>query len=126
MKKFSRILAWLPEYYLIVVALLSGYTPPFSISAISVGLTVILILQVVFKNTISGILIAILFTLVNIYMLFALVSEFNEFATFSTDAKRLLLGGLSLFILNLTMSGMMIFRYTKNQERIRPQAEPGI
>ncbi len=119
MKKAKQILIKLPEYYFIVIAILAGYTPPFSFNPIFVGLAFILILQIVFKNKISGILLGSAFLLMNLYMLGALFSEFIEFTEFNNKAKQLLFVGLSLWIWNMLLSVTMIYKYSKND--INPQ-----
>jgi len=100
-----------PEYYLIILAILAGYTPPFSINPVAIGVIAIVILQIVFKNKISGLIISGLFLLVNLFMTGALFSEFNEFPTFNAAAKKLLFGGLSILGFNLFMSILMILKY---------------
>ena len=104
-----------PEYYLMVLAILAGYTPPFSINPIFIGIVGVLILQVIFKNRISGLIIATLFFLTNLYYLLALFSEFYEFPEFNNSAKQLLFVGLSLWIVNFTVSVTMIYKYTTNK-----------
>ena len=116
MKKEKHILSTFPEYYLVVLAILAGYTPPFSFNSIFIGITIILVLQIVFKNRISGIVIGIIFFLINLYMLGALISEFSEFAEFNIAAKQLLFGGLSLWILNTISSLAMINKYSKAEK----------
>ena len=111
MRNFKRILLKFPEYYLIVLTFLAGYKPPFFINPIAIGLIVILILQIIYKNKIAGIVIAGFFIVINVYMLLALISEFSEFPTLNADALQLLLGGLLLIVLNLFVSAVMIFNY---------------
>jgi hypothetical protein len=123
MKNFKRILLGFPEYYLVILAVLAGYKPPFFINPIAIGLIVILILQLIYKNKITRIVIAGFFIVINVYMLLALISEFSEFATLSADALQLLLGGLLLIILNLLVSAVMIFNYRQTAERMAVQKE---
>ena len=118
MRNFKRILLRFPEYYLIVLTFLAGYKPPFFINPIAIGLIVILILQIIYKNKITGIVIAGFFTVINVYMLLALISEFSEFATLNADALQLLVGGLLLIVLNLFVSAVMIFNYQQREERM--------
>ncbi|MBN1186660.1 MAG: hypothetical protein JXB49_30565 [Bacteroidales bacterium] len=111
MGKLKVILTAIPECYLIVLALLSGYTPPLSLSPFAIGLAFLLILQVLFKNKITGIIIANLFILISLYMLVALFSEFKEFQTFDSGAKQLIFVGIPLIILNFFVAGLMIYKY---------------
>ncbi len=123
MKKVKQILMKFPEYYLVVLTILVGYTPPFGFSLISIGLAAVLIFQIVFKNKISGLLIASIFLLINLYMLGALISEFNEFPEFNNSAKQLLFVGLSLWSLNILSSGVMIYKYSKTESVNNSQIE---
>lgn len=107
-KNKEPVLYKLPEYYLIIFILLAGYTPPFSFNPVAIVLAFLILLQIIFRNPESGIIIAVLFIMANVYMLFAMISEFNEFPTFELGAKQLLLTGIPLFILNVAMSVLMI------------------
>lgn len=113
-----KVLRNAPEYYLLILVLIVGYTPPISISFLSILLVILLALQIIFKHKITGFLISVLFALTNLYLLFALFSEFSEFATFNTQAKKLLFVGLALFILHMFISVVMIFRYTKPENKL--------
>jgi len=111
---FTRFPA-LPEYYLVVLAFFYGYNLPLSINPIALVLIIILTLQIIFKNTISGLIIAGLSLLINIYMLFALASKFSEFPTFNADALQFILVGLLLIGTNITVSGLMISKYLQEE-----------
>ncbi|WP_044403965.1 hypothetical protein [Lacinutrix sp. Hel_I_90] len=104
----------LPEYYLIVLAILAGYSPPFYVNPIFIGIVLLLMLQIIFKNRISGIILGILFFLVNLCFLGALLSELIEFSEFNNSAKQLLFVGLAIGILNLVFSATMLYTYSVN------------
>ena len=108
----KRIYLKFPEYYLIILTFLAGYSPPFYINPIFVVIVIILILQIVFKNRILGLVLGSLFFLVNLFFLAALISELNEFTKINTDAKQLLLVGLSIWITNMLMSLVLIYKYS--------------
>lgn len=112
MTRWRRIVDVLPEYYLIILVLLAGYTPPLTLHPINAGLIVILLLQARYKYDVTGIILGSLFVLVNIYMLAAVISEFSEFPAFHAEAMKLLFIGLLIFIINLLASAIMIFKYT--------------
>ncbi len=124
MKNIKTVLSHLPEYYLIVLVLLSGYTPPISINPFAIVLAFLLVLQVIFKGKATGLAIAGLFIMVNLYMLGALISEFNEFPTFNAGAAALVFGGSGIFILNLLAATAMIFKYAGNGNRSALQGRP--
>lgn len=106
------ILFKLPEYYLIILAILSGYSPPFYIHPIMIGIVMLLILQIILKNRIAGLLIGVLFFLLNLYFLGALLSEFNEFSAYHVSSKQLLFTGLFLWTANLLASSTIIYKYS--------------
>jgi len=110
-----------PEYYLIILTILAGYSPPLYVNPIFIGIVVVLILQIIFKNRISGIILGTLFFLVNLYFLGALLSEFNEFTDFNNSAKQLLFVGLTIWIVNLVFSLTMIYKYVDNNFKRNPQ-----
>lgn len=113
MKSLKSTLPDVPEYYLIVLVLLSGYTPPAYIHPPFIVIALLLLAQIVFRNRYTGIAIAVLFSLANLFMLLALLSEFREFPTFDDGAKQLLFVGLPLLGLNFLMGGLMIHKYLK-------------
>ena len=104
MKKLKRILLSFPEYYLVVLVLLSGYTPPFYINPIFIGIALILILQIIFKSKTVGIVIAALFMAGNLFMMLALISEFQEFPSFTANAAQLLFVGFGLIFFQFLYS----------------------
>lgn len=108
--KMKALLLKLPEYYFIILVVLSGYSQPFEFNPILIGIAVIVILQIIFKNRILGFMLGALFFLINLYFLGALLSEFNEFMTFSNKAMLLLFVGLSIWILNAVFSLVMIYK----------------
>ena len=87
-----------------------------AVNYIAIGLIIFLILQIIFKNRIVGIIIPSILVMISFYMLLALMSEFNEFLTFSSDAKELLFVGLSYFISTIIVSGIMIYKYAIFEE----------
>lgn len=108
MNKLKHILKALPEYYLLALALIYAYSPSLDISPIALILVAIFLLQLIFKNNISGIIIGVVFFLINFYMIFALIDEFSEFPAFDLKAKSLLFGGLAIIGINLYMAGLLI------------------
>ncbi len=109
-----------PEYVVLIMVLLAGYTPPFYINPICIGIIVMLILQILYKNRILGLLIGTLYFLINLYFLGALLSEFNEFTTFNHNAKQLLIVGVSIWIINMIASSLMIYKYAIQNIKRKP------
>lgn len=104
----------LPEYYLMILVILAGYSPPFYVNPIFIGVIGVLILQIVIKNKILGFILGALFFLINLYFIGALFSEFNEFTEFTHSAKQLLCTGLTIWIANLVFSLTMMYKYITN------------
>ncbi|HSQ86486.1 MAG TPA: hypothetical protein VLM43_17380 [Desulfobacterales bacterium] len=107
----------LPEYYFIMLVVFSGYSPPFHLNPVFIGISVILILQIIIKNRISGLAIGILLLIVNLYMLGALLSEFHEFVGSNPNANQLILAGMGIWLANTIMCLTMIFRYSKSGDQ---------
>ncbi|MEN8817811.1 MAG: hypothetical protein ABF274_13200 [Nonlabens sp.] len=113
----KNILFKLPEYYFIIIVFAAGYTPPFSISLLYIVLIAALGLQIYFANKVSGLLIGGLIFFFNIFFLVAVVSEFNDFIEFNSEAQQLLFVGLLIWLLNMVASVTMIYRYSKMKTR---------
>jgi len=111
MSKHKQFIIQIPEYYLIGLALLATYTLPFSIKPVAIILAGILTLQVIYKNKTLGHIIASLFLISNLALLFALTSDLNEFPRFNANATELLFGGIILLGFNLVISAIMLLKY---------------
>jgi len=117
MNKPKQVLLQIPEYYLMVLALLAGYTPPLSFHPVAMGLAVVPLLLVVLKNKVMGLLLGAIFFLTNLAMLGALISELSEFTAFTGQAMELLAGGLTIWFVNLVLSLAMIYKYKPEVRR---------
>lgn len=111
MNRYKQIIIQLPEYYLVVLAIVAAVTLPFSLNPFAIGLAVVLTLQIIFKSKTFGLIIASLFLIANLFMLIALTTGLKEFPAFNPNAKQLLFGGLALFGFNLFVSGVMLVKY---------------
>lgn len=103
----------IPEYYLMILAIMAGYSPPFHINPIFVGMGVILVLQIIFQNRIFGLILGILFFVVNLLFLGALLSELSEFTAFTKEAASLLFVGLMIWTANIVAATAMIYKNSK-------------
>ena len=113
-KRTENIMYQLPEYLLAVLAVFGGYTFPFSFNPFLMVIAFVLILQIIFKARLSGILLGCIIFFLNLYMLGALFSEFNEFPFANNASTHMLLVGLSLWTVVFISSGTMIYKYAKN------------
>jgi len=123
MKNLKKIFLLLPEYLLSAAVIFYWASAGKAINFIAIGLLIALILQIIFKNKFVGILIASLLIILSIYMLLAVMSEFNEFPTFNSDAKTLLFFGLSFFISIIAISGIMVYKYGASDSEDEQQIE---
>ncbi|MBA5792620.1 hypothetical protein H1R17_01120 [Flavobacterium sp. xlx-214] len=82
------------EYLLVLTIIFYWYFTSNLFNPIAIGLLVVMALQIIFKNKVSGIMIPLLFILLSLYMLLALLSELREFSAFNADAKTMLISGL--------------------------------
>jgi hypothetical protein len=111
----------LPEYYLMGMVFLYWFSPGVNyINPVAITLIAILILQAIFRNNVTGAIIGGLFLLANIFMLFALASEFSEFATINGSAVAMVVTGILIFGANIFMAGVMISKYTSAQKSAAP------
>lgn len=122
MTTLKKILLSLPEYLLIAAVIFYWTSAGLIINPIAIVLIAGLVLQIIYKNQIVGIIIPCFLILICLYMLLALMSEFNEFPTFNTEAKTLLFVGLSYFILTMIVSGIMIYKYTRTETKNNSQS----
>ncbi len=111
MKSFKKIILSLPEYLLIAAVLFYWISTGLAINYIAIGLLIAIVLQIIFKNTVIGIIIPCLLILTCLYMLLALFSEVREFPVFNSEAKTLLFVGLLYFLATILVSAIMIYKY---------------
>ena len=113
----------LSEYYLILLLLLAGYTPPFSFNPFLLGMAIIVLLQVILKFRATGLFIGLIFFTANLFFLGAVISELLEFNEYSWNAVQLLVGGLAIWVLNFLMSSMMFYKYAIKEESAKNSFE---
>ncbi len=95
------------------ICVLMGYTPTLPFNGVFLWPLSFLLAQVIFRNSISGMLIAGFFFLANMYFLLALFSELSEFSVFNDVAKNMVLVGVPLWLVNLYLSIQMMLRYVR-------------
>jgi len=120
-RKMKKILLIIPESLLIVSVLFYWVSTANTLNPIAIGLVLVLILQIIFKNKVVGIIISLVLILACIFMLLALFSELNEFQTFNSEAQTLLFIGLAYFLLTIGVSGLMIYKYGRTERESKQQ-----
>lgn len=113
MKNAKRFMPWIPEMYLIVSVSYYWMLTATFLNPIAAILLAVLALQVVRKNAVSGMVISMLFLLINLYMVLALLSELNQFPTFNDRAKEMLLFGSTYLGLNIILAIAMLIKWGK-------------
>lgn len=122
MKIYKPLLLKFPEYYLVMLTILAVYKQPFVVALVPLGLIILLVLQIIYQNKITGFIIAGIFFFVNLYMLGALISEFKEFTEVNAAATTLLSVGLTLIIFNFFVSIVMIYKYGFFEKTLKIQS----
>ena len=107
----KKRLLYLPEYLLLGAVFFYWVSAGIAMNPVAIVLTLVLILQLIFKNLFLGIALPSLLILASVYMLLALMSELNEFGSFNAEARHLLLVGSSFFLATLFVSGLMLYKY---------------
>ena len=111
MKSLKQLIINSPEYYLLAATVVYGFSTTLIINPIAIVLITIITLQLIFKNKTTGLILGCLMFIINIAFLAAVMSELNEFTTMNSQALKLISGGILLFTLNLSMSGIMIYKH---------------
>ena len=87
--------------------------PPFSFNPFLLGVSIVIILQILFQNRITGLIIGFGLISITLYMFGALMSEFSEFTEFNQQAQKLLFVGMSLWTITMLAAVSLIFKYLK-------------
>ena len=119
MKTFKSLLLNSPNYYLLILTIIAIFKQPIAVTIALALLIVLLVLQIIFQNRITGFIFASVFFLINLYFLGALFSEFNEFSELNAAAIQLIFVGLTVVIINFCASGVMIYKYGFYDGRIK-------
>lgn len=117
-----KIVFSLPEF---VILLLSGawFLENFNrtINYIALGVVLLMIFQLIFNNRYIGFVVSVILALFSLYMVLAVISEFNEFPTANSEALQLLTIGLLLCLLSFCGSvGMFLKYYFKKESLYKP------
>nr|WP_294776969.1 hypothetical protein [uncultured Flavobacterium sp.] len=111
MKKYVLLL---PEFILLGLSIywfLDNFLGTNHFNPLAFTIFVILLLQIFFQNKYLGFSLAGLFSFFSLYMILAVISEFRDFPTVTSDAILLLMVGLLLCFLSLGSAGIMFWKY---------------
>ncbi len=113
MKNIKSWLSWMPEIYVMISVIFYWIDINVLLNPIAIILFIALLFQLLIKHKATGIIISILFVMINLYLVFALLSEYHEFKTFDNAANNLLFFGTLYIGLNILMGIMMLIKYIK-------------
>lgn len=116
MKSIIHFISKYSEYYIIALILMCGYSP-YKISPIALVIAGLIVLQIIFKNRITGFIIAIIFGCINLYMMLAVISEFKEFPSGEGYSYVLLSAGLGIVGANILVCCLMFGKYLSGLEK---------
>jgi len=108
-----------PELYLLLSVLYYWSLTALVVNPIAIILAIVLGFQIWSRNKALGIVISVIFLLLNFFLVLALLSELSEFTEFNKNAILLLTVGSLYLGLNIFFSGVMLYRYL-NKQRIKP------
>lgn len=109
----KRFLFLGPEIYLIIATLYYWSLTAMVINPYAIGLLIVLGFQVLYKKSATGILIASVFLILNLYLVLALISELKEFTEPNDNFKNLLIVGTLFLGINITAATFMLWKYIK-------------
>ncbi|MNK17090.1 hypothetical protein D3C87_352730 [compost metagenome] len=111
----KKLLRFIPELFFIISGLstiIGDYLVSETINKVIIVVVFLFLLQLVFQKRVVGLVLGAVFGLIALYMMFAVLSEFHEFETFSTEAFQLLAIGLGIFGIGFLMAFAMIYKFS--------------
>lgn len=106
------------EYLLIAAVLYYWFLTSSFWNPIAIGLLLLLIFQIIFRNKIIGILFPSILMFLSLFMILALISELREFESFNNAAQEMLFFGLTYFLGTIAVSVLMFFNYFKRTSKV--------
>jgi len=111
-----RKLYYIPEVIILIVAIywfLDGLLGSSYINYFMLGIIAFILGLIILRNRFMALTISVIIGLGSIYMMLAVLSEYNKFSTGNTEGLKLLLIGSSAFIVTLIMSIILPVKYFK-------------
>jgi len=107
----KTVISLFPELYLLAATFYYWFSTANLLNPFAIGLLLIISYQIVFKKITSGLIISLIFILLNLYMCLALISELIKFNEINKNFTNLLLFGSTFIGLNLIMGICMFLKY---------------
>ena len=111
--KAKNLIKWGPEIYLVLATLYYWFLTSNFLNPFAIALLCTLTYQLIVKNAISGVIIASIFIVLNLYMVLALISELSEFPAPNNEWLQMLVVGSVFLGLNITAGSVMFWKYLK-------------
>jgi hypothetical protein len=115
MKNSKKIVFRLPEIYLLLAVVYCWILTANLLNPFAIVLIGLLVFQLYTRNKVTGISIASILIILSFFMLFALMSELNEFPVFNSNAKLLAVVGFSFFGINIIAGSIMLVLYLSDK-----------
>ena len=110
--KLKYLKSILPELF-ILASIIYYWIASSLLNPFAIGLFLIMSYQIVKQKYTSGIIIGIIFIILNLYMVLALISELSEFENSSKGFYTVLVVGSLYLGFNLVMGCIMLIKYLK-------------
>jgi len=110
----KKIIFLLPELMILIFSVLwfvDNYRVSSIINYYALSVAVLMVLQMVFKYKIVGVAMALIIALVSLYMVLAVLSEFQDFSEVNFEALKLLFFGLYFCFLGFIAATIMAYKY---------------
>ena len=109
----KKVKQYIPETYLILTILYYWFLTANLFNWFAIVLLAVVATLIISKSNVFGVILSLVLILIDIYLFFALMSEFSEFKTFNSSAKELLFFGFSYLTLNLIFFGLLFLKHSK-------------
>jgi len=119
MKKIKGLINWVSIIYLAIIIILYWLDTSVLFNPIAILFFTLLSLYLIFRNKYIGITFSSLMILINIYLIFAIASEYKEF-NISEEGYSMLIIGLSLIITNI-LAAIFALKNTTNKTTLIKQ-----
>lgn len=99
-----KIIYKLPEMLILLMVFIYWYDSATILNPIVLMLSAPLVLLLVTNNKIIQIITSVIYSLISLYMILAVISEFREFEVGDSEGTKLLTIGLSIFVTTFVLS----------------------
>ncbi len=117
--KLKKVLHHIPEVLILLVALYwfldNLLATPSHVNYFMLAVIAFVSALIVSRNKIMALLLSLIIGVGSLYMLLAVFSEYHEFPKGDADGLKLLLVGVSMFVLTLSASIFIPIKYFKKQ-----------